>query len=138
MDYSSLLVESKVYERFGVVPAEELVEQFPFGKNEDAPRKKEYFGKMVKLTSPRYEAIARYGFQCQQCGLMGIVFILERSRAQNTNKCHFNLYGINKKGELEQLTIDHVTPRAKGGLDILENKQILCFTCNNKKGDRLI
>jgi len=61
MDYSSLLVDSNVYERFGIIPVGELIDHFPFGKFHDSPKKREYFGKMVKLTSPRYEAIVTHG-----------------------------------------------------------------------------
>jgi 5-methylcytosine-specific restriction endonuclease McrA len=33
-------------------------------------------------------------------------------------------------------TIDHVTPRSRGGLDHWENLVACCLKCNNKKGDR--
>lgn len=34
------------------------------------------------------------------------------------------------------LTIDHVVPVSKGGLNVIENTQILCYTCNRRKGNR--
>lgn len=34
------------------------------------------------------------------------------------------------------LTIDHVTPKSKGGDDTWENLVAACIHCNNKKGDR--
>ena len=34
------------------------------------------------------------------------------------------------------LTIDHITPRSKGGLDASGNLQLLCHTCNAVKGNR--
>jgi 5-methylcytosine-specific restriction endonuclease McrA len=34
------------------------------------------------------------------------------------------------------LTIDHIVPKAKGGLDSWENLICACTSCNNKKGDR--
>ena len=34
------------------------------------------------------------------------------------------------------LTIDHITPRSKGGLDARGNLQLLCHTCNAVKGNR--
>jgi hypothetical protein len=134
MDYSIILEDSPIYERFGAISAEELLEHFPFGKPENTPRKREYFGHMVKLTAERYRVYAEKGLQCPACGLTGIVFILERSKSQNTKKCHWNLYGI-KNGRLVMMTIDHIIPKSKGGLDIIENKQPMCIICNNKKGN---
>ncbi len=37
---------------------------------------------------------------------------------------------------LHVLTIDHITPRSKGGLDAMGNLQLMCHTCNAIKGDR--
>ena len=37
---------------------------------------------------------------------------------------------------LHVLTIDHITPRSKGGLDAVGNLQLMCHTCNAIKGDR--
>lgn len=53
--------------------------------------------------------LRRYKFQCPQCG-------------NNT---------------LEELTIDHIVPVSKGGSDDVENLQILCKSCNSRKGNRL-
>lgn len=35
-----------------------------------------------------------------------------------------------------QLTIDHILPRARGGVESWENLVAACVKCNNKKGDR--
>lgn len=40
-------------------------------------------------------------------------------------------------GALDNLTIDHVIPRAHGGTNKPENLQSFCWDCNHNKGDRL-
>ncbi|MEL4895810.1 HNH endonuclease [Crocosphaera sp. Alani8] len=52
--------------------------------------------------------------------------ILERDR----HTCQY----CNYKGE--QLTLDHVIPRSRGGGDSWENLVTACVTCNVKKGNR--
>ena len=37
---------------------------------------------------------------------------------------------------LHVLTIDHITPRSRGGLDSIGNLQLMCHTCNAIKGNR--
>ena len=39
------------------------------------------------------------------------------------------------RGDLP-LTIDHVVPKSKGGIDSWDNLVCACTLCNNKKGDR--
>jgi 5-methylcytosine-specific restriction endonuclease McrA len=39
-------------------------------------------------------------------------------------------------GSKKSLTIDHVIPRSKGGLNTWTNMVTSCFSCNVKKGDR--
>lgn len=40
-------------------------------------------------------------------------------------------------GVTEDLTLDHVIPKAWGGSNAIGNLQLLCSPCNNKKGDSL-
>ncbi|GAB6394668.1 MAG: DNA methylase N-4/N-6 domain protein [Bacteroidales bacterium] len=44
--------------------------------------------------------------------------------------------GCGKAFGLENLEIDHIIPKAKGGGDYYENYQLLCGSCNKIKGDR--
>jgi 5-methylcytosine-specific restriction endonuclease McrA len=125
-----------VYERLGVVGLDEILPFIPIAGNKNGLKKKKYFNKHVKLTSHRYKVYALNGTECVSCELTGTFFALEKSVSQHTDKFHFNLYAINKKSEEVMITIDHITPRAKGGSEALSNKQPMCFNCNNKKGDK--
>ena len=44
--------------------------------------------------------------------------------------------GCEYEAPLHFLTIDHIMPRSRGGLDALGNLQLLCHTCNAIKGNR--
>ena len=56
--------------------------------------------------------------------------ILER----DNYKCQY----CSQKLTIKTATLDHVTPRAKGGRTTFENTVASCMPCNNKKGDRLL
>jgi 5-methylcytosine-specific restriction endonuclease McrA len=36
-----------------------------------------------------------------------------------------------------QLTLDHLKPRSRGGSNKLENLRLACFPCNNRRSDSL-
>ena len=55
--------------------------------------------------------------------------LLYASQNRRCVGCEFEL-------PLHVLTIDHITPRSKGGLDAICNLQLLCHTCNAIKGNR--
>ena len=38
-------------------------------------------------------------------------------------------------GDVDSLECDHIVPESMGGKDTLGNMQILCHTCNNRKGN---
>jgi ATP adenylyltransferase len=44
------------------------------------------------------------------------------------------LCGISK--DIKALQVDHILPRSKGGLTVLENLQALCYTCNAQKQNK--
>ncbi len=41
----------------------------------------------------------------------------------------------NKPIERADMTIDHIIPTSKGGLDIIENLALACNSCNQEKGN---
>ena len=89
-------------------------------------------GDFISMDSHRYRNFKYTGTTCVKCGLEGLYFYKERF--YNDKTYHFNLYGINKRGEEELMTRDHIIPKSQGGLDKLKNSQTLCQTCNGKKG----
>lgn len=97
---------------------------------------KDYEGHRVKMDSQRYLLFASKGVTCVECGLVGSFFGLEKNRGQEGDRYHFNLYGIRDGIEI-LMTKDHVIPKSKGGLNTLDNYQIMCFDCNIAKGDSL-
>ncbi|MEX1276821.1 MAG: HNH endonuclease [Bacteroidota bacterium] len=60
-----------------------------------------------KIVLSRKNILRRDGHRCQYCGRADV-----------------------------PLTVDHITPRARGGEDSWENLVCACVRCNNKKGDR--
>jgi len=48
------------------------------------------------------------------------------------NRCE--LCGIHK--DEKALDVDHIVPRNKGGPNVIENMQALCYTCNSQKSDK--
>jgi len=95
---------------------------------------RDYDGHMVKMTSQRYQLFAVKEVKCVGCGVKGEYFGLEKIKGQEGDRYHFNLYGI-KNGVEVLITKDHIIPKSKGGQNILDNYQIMCFDCNIEKGD---
>ena len=58
--------------------------------------------------SIRYKVLTRAKHRCELCGI---------------------------SGEVKALDIDHIVPINKGGPNVIENMQALCYTCNSQKRD---
>ncbi|MDA8707405.1 MAG: HNH endonuclease [Cytophagales bacterium] len=50
---------------------------------------------------------------------------------RDQNKCQYC-------GQIQDLTLDHLIPRSRGGKSIWTNLVTACLSCNAKKGDKLI
>lgn len=48
-----------------------------------------------------------------------------------------NNYSCVRCGAQDDITQDHIVPLSKGGLNVIENIQPLCRSCNSKKRDKL-
>ena len=59
--------------------------------------------------------------------------IMEYHKFDGKPFCFFCLRAMEDLGKHETLTIDHIQEIDKGGKDILENLQILCFACHKLK-----
>lgn len=92
-------------------------------------------GDWVVLCSDKMKTF-RSSLICVSCGLRGEYFVKERHRNTITDqRFHFSLYGSYKGVEIE-FTSDHKVPVSRGGSKRgLENRQTLCYHCNQIKSD---
>lgn len=77
------------------------------------------------------------------------IILLSRYEKLPYPKVHFSRRTLYKRDNLqcqycgvkpgsEELTIDHVIPRSKGGLTVWENCVLACVPCNRKKADKTV
>lgn len=106
-------------------------EVFPFITEENSKKQFKVNDKVydVKMNTDRYHLFKNNLF-CVSCGLKGTRLFLECHPADM--KPHFNLYGEEDK-KLVLFTKDHITARAFGGENNLDNYQTMCSICNSLK-----
>lgn len=65
---------------------------------------------------------------------VGLVFNRRNIYTRDNNTCQYcgNQYSTT------ELSIDHVTPRSKGGKSTFENCVVACLSCNRKKADKTL
>lgn len=130
------------YMRFARIDPLELFEQM------DAGVETGYVGEVsYNVTSRRLPVYRRKGMECR-CGRKGTYFAAESfsrdSRVKDwcasgmvtpPPRCHLNLYGMDDDGTEFMMTIDHITPKSKGGRNTLDNLQPMCRDCNFEKSN---
>lgn len=76
-----------------------------------------------------------------QSGIEGVLSQVELRQYRSYKHTLFGLQegkcnGCEVLFPFRNMTIDHITPRSKGGTDDADNLQLLCGACNSTKGDR--
>ena len=118
---------NRIYDRLAFVPLQDVFSNI--GKVIDV------CGTKISIRSKRYKCYARKGVKCVRCGIEGKYFAAEKALTQNTDKYHLNLYA-NEDGKEILMTVDHIIPLSRQGLDNVSNLQTMCSPCNNMKGNR--
>jgi hypothetical protein len=91
----------------------------------------------VYINSQRYQLFKLKGCSCVVCGMTATRCELNVGGGSLLNRAHWNFVG-DLNGIPTILTKDHIIPPCHGGKDVLENYQVMCMRCNNKKGTRLV
>ena len=95
----------------------------------------DFDGDMMKPWSLRYFTFILKGTKCATCGVQATHFYKEKNLPDD--RYHFNLYGIDAKGEEVLFTKDHHNPRSNDGKDEMDNFVTMCTVCNMEKGSTL-
>lgn len=65
---------------------------------------------------------------------VGLVFNRRNVYTRDNYTCQY----CGKQDSTENLSIDHIIPRSRGGRSTFENCCVACVTCNRKKADKLL
>lgn len=78
--------------------------------------------------------LEKQNYQCKFCSIIALELIILYDK--NSSKIDFIVNALNSNGEERKMTIDHIVPKSKGGKNHSNNCQILCYQCNQKKGNK--
>jgi len=78
----------------------------------------------------RLKVFHHKGCVCVKCGIEGVHLVKAMSRS---GAVHVDLY----TADFKLMTIDHIIPKSKGGLNHISNLDPMCSRCNEKKGDKI-
>jgi 5-methylcytosine-specific restriction endonuclease McrA len=91
------------------------------------------------VTFSRRNIFKRDHYTCQYCGRQGRSHLRAAYCAFGTVAKRNGLHEENRPRRQpgsEELTLDHVVPRAQGGVSSWENCVLACTACNKRKADR--
>jgi 5-methylcytosine-specific restriction endonuclease McrA len=123
-----------VFDRAGLYTIEYVFETIK-NSHDHVPETILIDGYMVKKYKKNLD-IYRKSIKCSACGIEGKYFALEKQKDHKV--WHFRLYGIDKCQNEVMLNIDHILPKARGGVSSYSNLQTMCEFCNGKKGNMII
>jgi hypothetical protein len=87
------------------------------------PRRIDKNGNMRSSRKYKLAQMAKISTKCKCCDLEGTKFCLGIA---HNNAQHWDLYSEDGTA----MSVDHIDPKSKGGLDHISNLQILCVKCN--------
>lgn len=99
---------------------------------DDNPRRVFFEDGEYRIRMNRAIVFKKKGLTCVSCGVKGLYFALEQDKGGGI---HLDLYGMLDESEEVLLTIDHIVPKSKGGLNKIINFQTMCKICNESKAD---
>lgn len=126
------------YVRHAIAPLDVIIPEIM--AQWDNPRARMTYGAWeFNIHSLRLKTFCRAAYQnqlvCSCCKLEAEYFAVESfARNSDNSSVHVNLYGRKPDGKEVLFTHDHTLARALGGTDNLSNTTVMCFWCNNKKG----
>ena len=66
--------------------------------------------------------------------LRKVVFCRKNLWNRDKRRCQY----CSKEPKIDEITIDHIVPRSKGGQSTFDNCVLACIECNKKKGNRTL
>lgn len=98
---------------------------------ENNPRRIYWEKDNYTINCKRAKIFYKKGLTCVNCGVKGKFFALEKDKGGGI---HLDLYGLIDDEEV-LITIDHIIPKSKGGVNKIINYQTMCKICNEMKAD---
>lgn len=130
MDGWQVLVLNQTYEPLNFCNMRRAIIMLLKGKAQEV----EYDGRVIysPSLSMQVPTVIRLNRYIKKPYLVGVRFSKKNVFKRDNYTCQYcGSYGVG-------LTIDHVTPRSRGGITSWENVVVACQRCNLKKGDRIL